>query len=244
MTALIIEDEIPAGKRLEKFLKEKDFSVLTILVSIKKAIHWFQENNPPDIVFMDIKLRDGNAFKILDTVEISSKIVFTTAYDTFALKAFDYNAIDYLLKPIEEKKLDKMILKLHAFKEEDYKLDLKNLKKSFQENFKNSFLIAVANTLKKIETHEITGFFSENNATFLNTNQDRIFSVNTSLEKLEQELNPNDFFRINRKYIINKKYINQVATKNQLSVVVKNLEKDDLKVSRLKMKLFLEWYGQ
>lgn len=103
MTALIIEDEIPAGKHLEKLLIKNDFTVLTILVSIKNAVKWFAENSQPDIVFMDIKLRDGNSFQIIDKVQILSKIVFTTAYDEFALKAFDYNAVDYLLKPIDEK---------------------------------------------------------------------------------------------------------------------------------------------
>ena len=99
MTAVIIEDEIPGAKRLEKLLLKKDFVVLIILTSVSSALHWFENNSHPDLVFMDIKLRDGNCFRILDKIQIQSKIVFTTAYDEFALKAFNYNAIDYLLKP-------------------------------------------------------------------------------------------------------------------------------------------------
>ena len=110
MTALIIEDEIPAGKRLEKLLIQKGFTVLSIVVSVKNAVKWFQQNSQPEFIFIDIKLRDGNSFEILDKEEVHSKIIFTTAYDEFALKAFDYNAIDYLLKPIDEKKLDKNVI--------------------------------------------------------------------------------------------------------------------------------------
>lgn len=239
MTALIIEDEIPAGKRLEKLLNQKGFTVLTILVSVKKAFKWLQENNHPEFVFIDIKLRDGNSFQLLEKVQITSKIIFTTAYDEFALKAFEYNAIDYLLKPIDEKKLDKLIGKLNQFQvNQEFKL------KDFTEiKYKNSFLIPIGNLLKKIEIQEIIIFFSEENASFLTTNQGRFFPINYSLEKLEQELNPDIFFRISRKYLINKNFITKVYTQNQLCLSIEN-GKEDLKVSRLRMKLFLEWYGK
>ncbi|MFC6096226.1 LytR/AlgR family response regulator transcription factor [Flavobacterium qiangtangense] len=237
MTALIIEDEIPAGKRLEKLLNQKGFTVLTILVSVKKAFKWLQENNHPEFVFIDIKLRDGNSFQLLEKFQITSKIIVTTAYDDFALKAFEHNAIDYLLKPIDEKKLDKMIGKLNKFQgNQEFKLD------NFTEiKYKNSFLIPIGNLLKKIENHDITTFFSEDNASFLTTNQGRILPVNYSLEKLEQEVDPNIFFRISRKYLINRNYIRKVYTKNQISISIENHE-EELKVSRLRMKNFLEWY--
>src|SRR4030095_3090779 len=101
MTALIIEDEIPGAKRLEKLLINKGFIVFTILHTVKNAIEWLKSNNHPDLIFMDIKLRDDLCFKIFEEVEITSKIVFTTAFDEFALKAFEYNSLDYLLKPID-----------------------------------------------------------------------------------------------------------------------------------------------
>ena len=102
MTAVIVEDEIPAGIRLERLLNQYEFQVLVVLNSVKKAIIWLKENKHPDIVFMDIKLRDGNCFEIFDKVKVESKIVFTTAFDEYALNAFNYNSIDYLLKPIDE----------------------------------------------------------------------------------------------------------------------------------------------
>lgn len=237
MTALIIEDEIPAGKLLEKLLTQKGFTILTILVSVKNALKWFQENNQPEFVFIDIKLRDGTSFKLLEKVKITSKIIFTTAYDEFAFKAFEHNAIDYLLKPIDEKKLDKMIFKLNQFQgNQEFK------PKDFTEiKYKNSFLIPIGNLLKKIETHEIITFFSNDNVSFLSTNQGRIFPVNYSLEKLEQEINPDFFFRISRKYLINKKFISKVSSKNQISISLEN-HVEELKVSRLRSKNFLEWY--
>jgi len=237
MTALIIEDEIPAGKRLQKLLSQKGFTVLTILVSVKNALLWFQENSQPEFVFIDIKLRDGNSFQLLEKLQITSKIIITTAYDDFALKAFEHNAIDYLLKPIDERKLDKMLTKLNQFQGNN-----RFFPTNFEEiNFKSSFLIAVGNSLKKIEINEVSSFFSEENVTFLMTNQNRIFPVNHSLEKLEQEVDPNIFFRISRKYLINRNYIRKVYTKNQISISIENHE-EELKVSRLRMKNFLEWY--
>ena len=241
MTVLIIEDEIPAGKRLEKLLTQNGFTVLTILVSIKNAIKWFSQNSMPDIIFMDIKLRDGNSFLLFEKVNISSKIVFTTAYDEFALKAFDYYSVDYLLKPIDEKKLKKMTLKLNMFKEGQLHCDLKFLKENAEKNFKSSFLIAIGNSLKKIETDEITSLFSENNSTYLTTKQNRIYPINNSLDKLEQQLDDKHFFRISRKFIVHKKYIFEISNKNHLTIQITNTS-ENLKVSRLKTKLFLEWY--
>ena len=237
MTALIIEDEIPAGKRLEKLLAKKGFVILNIIVSVKNAVKWLQENSQPEIIFVDIKLRDGNSFEIFNKLEISSKLVFTTAYDEFALKAFEQNTIDYLLKPIDEKKLDKMLAKLNQFQE---KPDF--LPKQFDvQKFNSSFLIAVGNSLKKIDSDEIMLFFSEDNTTFLSTNQRRNFPINKSLEKLEQELNPDIFFRISRKHLINRNYICRVSTKNQLSISLENHD-EELPVSKLRMKRFLEWF--
>lgn len=235
MTALIIEDEIPAGKRLEKLLAKKGFVILNIIVSVKNAVKWLQENSQPEIIFVDIKLRDGNSFEIFNKLEISSKLVFTTAYDEFALKAFEQNTIDYLLKPIDEKKLDKMLAKLNQFQEKPEFLP------KLEQKFNSSFLIAVGNSLKKIDSNEIMFFFSEDNTTFLSTNQKRNFPITKSLEKLEQELNPDIFFRISRKHLINRNYISRVSTKSQISISLENHD-EELPVSKLRMKRFLEWF--
>lgn len=243
MTAVIIEDEIPAGKRLEKLLMDKDFTVLAILTSVVSALKWFEENNHPDLVLMDIKLRDGNCFRIFDKIQIKSKIVFTTAYDEFALKAFNYNAIDYLLKPIDESKLAKMISKYDAFKTGfENTLNWTALEENIENKIKTSFLVSSGNHIKKIETDEIICFFSDTNSTFILTNQNRQFTINNSLDKLEQQLQSKSFFRINRKHIVNKKYISGLNSDTQIKILIPEAKDFEFMVSRLRTKSFLEWY--
>lgn len=243
MTAVIIEDEIPAAIRLQKLLISKEFDVLTILHSVKNAIQWFRENNHPDCVFVDIKLRDGNCFEILDKVSIKSKIIFTTAYNEFALNAFNYNSVDYLLKPIDELKLDKLIKKIETlkigFQNEVSWIDFEQ---NTSKKIKNSFLVSSGSVLKKITDLDIICFYSENNATYLLNNENRSFIVNTSLEKLEDELNSDLFFRINRKFIINKTYIQNVKNESQKQVILSVKTDFDFIISKLKSKSFLDWY--
>lgn len=241
MTTLIIEDEIPAARRLEQLLNKNGFVVFTILYSVKNAVKWFKTNHHPDLIFMDIKLRDNLCFKIFEEVEITSKIVFTTAFDEFALKAFEYNSLDYLLKPIDEKKLEKLIYKLSVFKLNSHNNEnLKNIRLQTYPDFKSSFLVSIGKTIRKLETREIICFFSENNSTFMISNQNRQFPIDSSLEKLEKELSPNQFFRISRKLIINKSYI--LSVKRETIETDYAIEGLDLKISRLKLKSFMNWY--
>lgn len=241
MTTLIIEDEIPAARRLEQLLHKNGFTVFTILHSVKNAVEWLKFNNHPDLIFMDIKLRDNLCFKIFEEVEITSKIVFTTAYDEFALKAFQYNSLDYLLKPIDEKKLDKLITKLSVFKLENHNNDqLKNIRLQTEPDYKTSFLVSIGTSIRKLENEEIICFVSDYNTTYIVSNQNRQFPISTSLEKLQNELNPNQFFRISRKIIIHKKYISSI--KKETITIKYPIENIDFKISRLKLKRFLEWY--
>ena len=239
MTALIIEDEIPAGKRLEKLLLKNDFIVLQQIHSVKQALNWFKENTMPDYVFMDIELADGTCFELFEKVKIESKVIFTTAYHEYALKAFDYNAIDYLLKPIDELKLKKMLLKV-SFLKETILSEITIMKTHLETTFKKSFIVGTSNGVKKMTMDEIVGFISENNASFLLGNNNVNYAINSSLEKLEGELDSNQFFRINRKFIVNKKFIQEVQNSNEILL---NLTINiDLRISRTKRKKFIEWY--
>jgi two-component system response regulator LytT len=240
MTALIIEDEIPAGKRLERLLVEKGFVILKQIHSVKKAIQWLKENNHPEYIFMDVELSDGTCFSIFEKVQITSKIIFTTAYDEYALKAFDSNAIDFLLKPIDREKLSKMLLKVNTFKNNILsEIDFNNEK--WNSSYKKSFLVVTSKGLKKIKTEEIIGFTSENNATFLITNYNMHYPLQTSLEKLEAELDAKVFFRISRKYIFNKNFIKEINSSNE--AVMNSIPKLSIKISRLKIKAFLLWFN-
>jgi two-component system, LytTR family, response regulator LytT len=240
MTAVIIEDEIPAGIRLERLLNQHKFQVLVVLNSVKKATAWLKENKHPDIVFMDIKLRDGNCFEILDKVKVESKIVFTTAFDEYALNAFNYNSIDYLLKPIDESKLNRLLEKIETLKSGfNNEISWANFNES---TFINSYLVAFGTHLKKISVQDILCFFSENNATFILTKEGRQFSIHKSLEKIELEIDSKLFFRINRKYIVNKDCIHSVRNTSRIEVSLVNFKEDFYEVSKSKSKLFLEWY--
>jgi DNA-binding LytR/AlgR family response regulator len=239
MTALIIEDEIPAGKRLEKLLVQKGFTILQIVHSVSGAVKWFAENSEPDIIFMDIRLRDGLCFAIFDKVSLKSKIVFTTAYDEFALKAFEYNSVDYLLKPIDVAKLDKLIAKIDLFATDNS--DYQNLEQTFEKTYINSFLIPLGNTIKKLECRDILYFVSNDNMTFAFTNSSRTYPIKESLEKLETSLNGGDFFRISRKHIVNRNAIISISNEGFLQINIPSVS-EVLIVSRLRTKAFLNWY--
>lgn len=242
MTAVIVEDEIPAGIRLERLLIQYEFQVLVVLNSVKKATAWLKENKHPDIIFMDIKLRDGNCFDIFDKVKIESKIVFTTAFDEYALNAFNYNSIDYLLKPIDESKLNRLLEKIETLKSGFHnEISWSNFNES---TFVNSYLVVSGTHLKKIQIQDILYFFSENNATFIFTNENRQFLIPKSLEKIEGEIDNNKFFRINRKFIINKDYIYLVRNTSRIELSLINFESDFHEVSKSKSKLFVEWYSK
>lgn len=233
MTAVIIEDEIPASIRLRRILESKGFDVVTHIQSIRKAIVWFENNSHPEVVFMDIKLSDGDAFSILDKVKIQSKIVFTTAYDEFALKAFENKGIAYLLKPIDEKKLDTLLNTLAYYKSVFITNEPKEISKSY-------FMVSFGNTIKKIDTEAVIVFYSADNATFILSNEGRSYAVSKSLEKLENELNPEMFYRCNRSVIVNRNYIEAVKN-NTIVITEKDLDLD-LKISRKRHSGFKEWF--
>lgn len=240
MTAIIIEDEIPAGIRLERLLKQYGFDVLIILKSVKKSLVWLEENNHPDVVFMDIKLSDGNCFDLLNLVTIQSKIVFTTAYDEYALKAFNYNSIAYLLKPIDDKKLEQLISKIDLLKSGfQNQINWENFNDSMQVN---SYLVTSGIYLKKIKLEDTLYFYSENNATYILTNENRNYLIHKSLDKIEAEIDSNMFFRINRKYIINKKQVHLVKKSSSITISLVGGESYLYEVSKSKAKAFIKWY--
>ncbi|MEW5675241.1 LytTR family DNA-binding domain-containing protein [Flavobacterium enshiense] len=234
MTALIIEDEIPASIRMRRILESKDFVVVEQIQSVRKAVSWFETNSHPEVVFMDIKLSDGDAFSIFDKVKIKSKIVFTTAYDEFALKAFENKGIAYLLKPIDEKKLDVLLATL------EYHKSVFNINDSKITDNKSYLMVSFGSTLKKIDIDDIMSFYSADNATFILSKEKRSYSIPKSLEKLEGELNTELFYRINRSVMVNRNYVEEV--KNHLVIMKeKNLDLD-LKISRNRQNGFKEWY--
>lgn len=226
MKVVIIEDEQPAYKRLVKLLGEvmPNAEIAAHHDSVSTAKQWFEENEPPAIVFMDIHLADGSAFDLLKAIKIDAPIIFTTAYDQYAIEAFKASGIDYLLKPIKSEDLGKALEKLETLKKmfsmtaEKQNLLLEALK---QPEYKKRFLIRFGDNIKTVATDSIAYFFSENKGTFARTFDERTYPIDNNLDTLEHVLDPETFFRINRQYIISVKSIKEMKTYSKARVLVK-----------------------
>ncbi|MBU2060781.1 MAG: LytTR family DNA-binding domain-containing protein, partial [Bacteroidetes bacterium] len=202
MKTIIIEDEKPAARLLQRKLEKIKIKVDILLHSVEEAIEWFTENEHPDLIFLDIQLSDGLSFEIFEKVEIKSAIIFTTAYDEFALRAFKLNSIDYLLKPIDEDDLELAVSKYKERLPQQEKLQMdfeaikKMLENPFEKEFKKRFTVKIGQHLKVISIEEVECFFSENKGTYIHTFDNRNYLIESTLEILEQELDPNKFYRI------------------------------------------------
>ncbi|MCB2201170.1 LytTR family DNA-binding domain-containing protein [bacterium] len=215
MNVLIVEDERIAADKLELMLREIDpgIRVLAKTGSIKESVKWLVKNTA-DLIFLDIQLSDGISFSIFEQVHINTPVIFTTAYDQYAIKAFQLNSIAYLLKPIRKSELAESLDKFEQLKSAfhiDFDLLLANIQGKEPE-FKKRFLIQIGEKIRKIETSEIAYFYSLEKAVFLKTFQGHSFPVDYSLDRLTDLIHPEKFFRINRKYIVNMEAItNMIA---------------------------------
>ncbi len=244
MEVIIIEDEKPAARRLQRLLEKFGISVSTILTSVEEGVLWFSQNKHPDLIFLDIQLSDGLSFEIFEQVKINSAIIFTTAYDEYALKAFKLNSVDYLLKPIDEEELEFSIQKFKENNKPD-PLDLNQLKSLLNgsADYKKRFTLTVGQHLKIINTEDIACFYSENKGTYLQTAEKRSYLLENSLDKLEMLLDPRDFYRVNRKFIINLKYIEDIITysNQRFEIKLKTSTSQKIIISRERVKGFKEW---
>lgn len=255
MTTLIIEDEKPAARLLQRKLEKLNIAVETMLHSVEESIDWFANNQHPDLIFLDIQLSDGLSFEIFEKIDIKSAIIFTTAYDEYALKAFKLNSIDYLLKPIDEDDLDIAVTKFKSrlpkleSETSNLQLDFEQIRKMlsnpFEKNYKKRFTVKIGQHLKVITTDEIECFFSENKGTYIHTFDNRNYLIDSTLEILEQELDMKDFFRVSRKFIVPLQAIKeiQVYTNSRLKVILPTYKEDEVIVSREKVQDFKSWLG-
>ncbi len=221
MNVVIIEDEKPAFNRLGKLLHElmPEVKITAHLDSIQQTKNWFDTHPAPDLVFLDIHLADGNAFDLLKLVSIKAPIIFTTAYDTYAIEAFKTSSVDYLLKPLKKEQLQQALEKLDSLKE--FFTQRIEEKSKHPEEYKKRFLIRFGEHIKTVSVNEIAYFYSENKATFAKTIDNRNFPVDQNLDSLEQVLNPQEYFRINRQYIISLNAIDDMRTYTKARVVVR-----------------------
>jgi len=249
MKILIIEDESLASKRLKRLLLEidSDFNIINSLESVEDSVN-FLANNKVDLIFSDIQLADGLSFEIFEKVNINCPIIFTTAYNQYAINAFNTNGIDYLLKPIEQDRLAQSIEKFNSLNSSiDFQSLIQSINKP-KENYKQRFMIKVGEKLKSIPISEVTTFYSLQKGTYLLTNSGRNYVVDYSLSQVFELLNPELFFKINRKCIVSIGGISEinVHSNSRLKLTIPNLDPlaigfEDIIVAREKVNEFKTW---
>ncbi|TBV25538.1 DNA-binding response regulator [Meridianimaribacter sp. CL38] len=249
MRIIIIEDEKPSARRLHRMIERLDLTVETMLHSVEEALDWFQNNQHPDLIFLDIQLSDGLSFEIFEHIDIKSAVIFTTAYDEYALQAFKLNSIDYLLKPIDEDDLAKAVSKYKERlpQQQAVTLDFNDIKKllvnPIEREYKKRFSVKVGQHLKLINIDEIECFYSENKGTYAYTVEGRNYLLDLTLEQLEDELEPQTFFRISRKFFVNINAIKDMIsyTNSRLQVKLNTYNEQDVIVARERVKDFKLW---
>jgi DNA-binding LytR/AlgR family response regulator len=250
MNVLIVEDEPHAARRLETLLRELDSTLRVVgqVDSVKQAVAWFNDNPPPDLVFMDIQLGDGLSFDIFEKVTITSPVIFTTAYDEYALKAFKVNSIDYILKPVDKADVQAALKKLSNLSTRPSAGDdvLRNLEAVMQmmtRRYKERFVIKVGEHLRSIEVTDVLYFYSHEKTTFARTGDGRSLILDFTVEQLEGMLDPDRFFRVNRQYLVSIQAIQDIVhyTNSRLRLILKGSVEEDVIVSRERVQDFRLW---
>jgi len=247
MKVVIVEDELPAARRLKSLLENTghDIQVLTVLDSVSSAKTWFTSNAPPDLIFLDIHLSDGYSFDIFDQIPVKTPVIFTTAYDQYALKAFEVNSIDYLLKPIDQDKLSKSLNKLQQLHQELNWQDLQQFLHTIKEknNYKNRFLIKVKDQFLTVDIAQVAYFKAMGKLVVMVTHENRNFPMDLTLEELESQVDPARFFRINRQVLGSFVSIQKIHNffNGKLKLKLKPDLKDEVLVSRDKAPVFKSW---
>lgn len=248
MKAIIVEDEQFAARRLEAMIKEYDpaIRIEARLESVADSVEWLRNNAHPDLIFLDIHLEDGLSFSIFDQVKVNVPIIFTTAFDEYAIKAFKLRSIDYLLKPIVQTDLNRAIDKYREWGEKKQAFDISELRSLMQNDakqYRERFSAVVGQKLKSIDVKEIAYFFSNSGITFIATTQGNQYSIDQSLDNLLEELDPKLFFRINRQYLVGMQSLANIHIfpKSRLKLELKPPVKDDVFVSIDRVTEFKKW---
>ncbi len=255
MRALLVEDEKLAAERLSLLLLKLDSSVAVVgcTESVRKTVEWLKSNEAPDLIFLDIQLADGLSFEIFEKVKVSTPIIFTTAYDEYAIKAFKVNSLDYLLKPIDEEDLQAALTKYRQWnppqKNEPGPATtitpekFETLMNMLGRTYKERFVIKVGDHLRSVEVKDADHFASQEKATYLQTKEGKRFIVDFTLDQVEALVDPARFFRINRKYLVAFSAIRDIVawSNSRLRIVLHNSDDFEVIVAREKVNAFKEW---
>jgi len=246
MKALILEDEARAANHLERLLAKvaPEISVIAKLESVRDGVKYLQNNPEPELIFSDIQLADGLSFEIYKQVAVNCPIIFTTAYDHYAIEAFQTNGIDYLLKPVEEERLLKAIEKARHFSPG---LVLEKLlamnKPTSERTYKSRFMVKVGDKIKSVPVEEILVFYSQEKASFIRTSDAHTYCIDYALDQLEPMLDPEKYFRINRKYIVSIDACTNILawTNSRLRLKIDGIDDSDIIVARERVMEFKNW---
>ncbi|MFI3330357.1 MAG: LytTR family DNA-binding domain-containing protein [Rikenellaceae bacterium] len=245
---LIIEDETAARDNLYSMLKTilgDEIDDVAVCESVTQSVDFLKVNTSLDLIFMDINLADGNAFNIFTKVDIHAPIIFTTAYDEYALKAFAVNSIDYLLKPLHEQELKRAIAKWQNFSQNDKQNYVNKVKEMLEqeEEEKKNFLLQVKDKIITLSINDIAFLYTSNEQVTAHTFDNKTYVLNFTLEHLMKKLNTQDFFRANRQFIVARKCINEVLvwTGSRLKLKTLRKEPEDIIISKLRVPEFKKW---
>lgn len=255
---IIVEDEMHSSQMLKDMVLQlrPEWDVVAMLQSITETVEWLSNNKEPFLIFLDIELADGNCFSIFEQVKVESPIIFTTAYNEYALKAFELNSIDYLLKPIKEADLKRAIEKFDRALElierdlaSSPKVDYQQIARSimsFDGGYRKRFLISKRDSFFKLQIEDIAYFYFEARVTFAVSFDGKQHVINQPLDKLDEELDPQIFFRANRQTIVNVDAVDHFETYFSGKLVLKLINKlnDKIMISRGKAGQFKDWMNQ
>lgn len=258
MKILIIEDEELAIEKLSNTLRavEKNAEVVGVTTSIQTSVNWLRQHPAPDVILMDIELSDGQSFEIFNQVEVKCPVIFTTSYDEYAIKAFKVNSIDYLLKPVETEDLSAALEKYYWLEanpiNKTASVNINNLVKELRNQlrtpgYRNRFLVRQGQQLKSIEVNDIAYFFAEGRLCYFLTWDKHKYVLDYTLEELEEIVDPTEYFRVSRGYLVHIKSIQQIHNyfNGKLKLHLKPAsEKDDVIVSRERASEFKVWMGK
>lgn len=253
LNVLIVEDETPAADKLERYLKKysEGIQVLHRIDTVKESVQWLRDHQEEvDLIFMDVQLKDGISFSIFQEIKIEKPIIFITAYNEFALDAFKVNSIDYLLKPITFTDLSISLKKMESlssqlrWNEEKNKTITQNLSGLPAKSYKNRFMVKLGEHIRSITSEEISLFFADGRDVYLITNQLRKFIIDYTLEGLDEILDPKQYYRVNRSYIVNISSIQDVVVySNSRLKITPNIKwEKEIVVSRDKVNDFKQWF--
>lgn len=247
---IIIEDEIHAAEKLQRQLEglDNDIQILAKIESVRSAISWLNEHKA-DLIFLDIHLGDSTSFKIFEEVEIKTPIIFTTAYDQYAIDAFKLNSIDYLLKPVDQKELGKAIEKFENIYLPNAGIDYSRIAELLQNKspkYQKRFMVYSGDKIKTIEKDEVAYFLAEGKYCYLHSFGNQQYLIDFTLDKLDKVLNPDEFFRINRQFLINIKSISQMHSypKGRVKIDLNPSNKKDAIVSIERASQFKKWLNK